>query len=267
VLDFSQIFMTLIQTLFNAWYFVALIIFFKILRTPFIKGKLGEFFVKLILDLKLNKSQYKIMHNITLPTGDGTTQIDHIIVSPYGVFVIETKNMKGWIFGSEEQATWTQTLYKHTTKFQNPLRQNYKHTKTIESSLTLDPEVVFSIVVFVGNSTFKTDMPDNVTYAGGVVDYINTFSEIIIEEEKIDWIVTMIQNEQFQNSRKTDKAHVEHIKKIIGQDKQINQVITSVDWICPKCNSALIERTAKRGQNKGNTFLGCSNFPKCRFTK
>jgi restriction system protein len=83
---------------------------------------------------------------VTLPTEDGTTQIDHVIVSRYGVFVIETKNLKGWIFGSPQQKTWTQKIYRHTTKFQNPLHQDYKHTQTLQAALELDPEKIFPVI-------------------------------------------------------------------------------------------------------------------------
>ncbi len=94
-------------------------------KTPIEKGIAGEFLVNLAINSRLYKKKYHLLKNVTLPTEDGTTQIDHIIVLQYGIFVIETKNMKGWIFGEEHQRTWTQKIYKHTSKFQNPLHQNY----------------------------------------------------------------------------------------------------------------------------------------------
>src|SRR5690606_8837661 len=94
--------------------------------------------------------------NVTLNTPDGTTQIDHVFLSPYGIFVLETKNMSGWIFGSEKQAQWTQKLYKRTFKFQNPLRQNYKHLKALEATLGVNPENLHSVITFAGGSTVKT---------------------------------------------------------------------------------------------------------------
>ena len=69
-------------------------------------------------------SAFERVHNVILPGRDGTTQIDHVVVSIYGLFVIETKNMDGWIFGSAEQRTWRQQFFKKKFKFQNPLRQN-----------------------------------------------------------------------------------------------------------------------------------------------
>jgi hypothetical protein len=111
------------------WWLMPLFITVAILKTPFIKGVIGEFKVNLAAKFFLDKYIYTLFKNVTLPTEDGTTQIDHVIVSRYGVFVIETKNMKGWIFDSPQQKTWTQKIYRHTTKFQNPLHQNYKHTQ------------------------------------------------------------------------------------------------------------------------------------------
>ena len=227
-------------------------------KTPFAKGIFGEFLVNLTVNLKLDKKKYHLLKNVTLPTEGGTTQIDHIIVSQYGIFVIETKNMKGWIFGGEHQKTWTQKIYKHTNKFQNPLHQNYKHTKTIESLLDLETDKIFSIVTFVGESTFKTEMPKTVTQGGGFISFINSKTNKILSQSEVHKIVSMIENGQLSKSRKTNKAHVKHVKKIV-KDKESTS-------ICPKCGSDLVLRVAKQGVNKGNKFYGCSSYPKCRHT-
>ena len=81
------------------------------LKSPWFKGFAGEMRVHISTKIHLNKDKYYVLRNVTLPTADGTTQIDHIIVSEYGVFVIETKNMKGWIFGGVRQKMWTQKRY------------------------------------------------------------------------------------------------------------------------------------------------------------
>ena len=76
--------------------------------------------------LMLPSSMYRQYHDVILPTAGGTTQIDHVFVSVFGVFVVETKNMSGWIFGSERDQDWTQVFPGgRKFKFQNPLRQNY----------------------------------------------------------------------------------------------------------------------------------------------
>lgn len=67
------------------------------------KGEMGERIVIMEAESMLNEDKYHLINDVTLRTEDGTTQIDHIIVSVYGVFVVETKNMAGWIFGNPKQ--------------------------------------------------------------------------------------------------------------------------------------------------------------------
>lgn len=161
-------------------------------RSNHVKGWLGERTVNLLARFSLDKKTYHLIKNVTLPTEDSTTQIDHIIVSKYGLFAVETKNMKGWIFGSEEDEEWTQQLNKHKNTFQNPLSQNYRHTKALEEILGLMPDKIFSVVVFVGNSTFKTDMPENVTYAKGYIAPIKSKTEPLFGEFEVLEIIDKI---------------------------------------------------------------------------
>jgi len=84
-------------------YLFPLLALIAFLKSPFFKGLFGEFFVNLLAKFFLDKNVYHLVKNVTLPAEDGTTQIDHIIVSRYGIFVVETKNLKGRIFGSENQ--------------------------------------------------------------------------------------------------------------------------------------------------------------------
>ncbi|MDX1757907.1 MAG: nuclease-related domain-containing protein [Marinobacter sp.] len=96
-MDFAPV----LQPVFNAlWYLIPLAFLAGVIKSSWFKGKLGEFLVNASARLFLDKNRYHLIKNVTLPTEDGTTQIDHIIVSRYGVFVVETKNMKGWIFGN-----------------------------------------------------------------------------------------------------------------------------------------------------------------------
>jgi len=207
----------------------------------------------------LDKNIYRLFKNVTLPTEDGTTQIDHVIVSRYGVFVIETKNMKGWIFGSPQQKNWTQKIYRHTNLFQNPLHQNYKHTQTLQSALAIDPGKVFSLVVFVGDSTFKTPMPDNVVNAGGYIRFIKSKMQPILSDSEIMDIYSKIESGRLEPSIKTHREHVKHVKTII-EEKQRPADVNS----CHKCGKPMVMRTARSGANQGKQFLGCSGFPKCR---
>src|SRR5215510_12738215 len=166
--------------LLKLWWVIPILFVIGILQSPWFRGLRGEAFVKLAAWLRLPAKTYQRLHNVMMPTPDGTTQIDHIFVSQFGIFVVETKNMKGWIFGSEDQRQWTQIIFKRSFKFQNPLRQNYKHVKALEATLDVPPKAIRSVVAFVGYSTFKSPMPRNVTRGGGYISYIKAFHEPIL---------------------------------------------------------------------------------------
>ena len=252
-MDFSPVINQVVGAL---WYLIPIIILVIVLKSAWFKGVTGEFIVNVLARMFLDKHVYHLIKNVTLPTEDGTTQIDHIIVSRYGVFVVETKNMKGWIFGNPDQKTWTQKIYKHSTNFQNPLHQNYKHLKSLESLLGLNDQQVHSLVVFVGDSTFKTEMPENVTYGWGYVRYIKSKKLLVLSEAGVDVIVNKIGAGMLTPSFKTNREHVKHVKNIVSEKKK--------ETTCPKCGSPMVLRETKNGPNAGKQFWGCSKFPKCK---
>ena len=247
---------TILEPLLQLWYLIPIILIIAFFKSPLGKGIVGEFLVNTSSKIKLNKNKYHLIKNVTLPTEDGTTQIDHIIVSEYGIFVVETKNMKGWIFGNERQKYWTQKIYKNTSKFQNPLHQNYKHIKTIQNALGIDQDKIFSVIVFAGDSEFKTKMPENVRQGIGYIDYIKSKIKKILSKDEVSKIISQIESGRLSKSFKTHREHVQHVKDII--DKKSKQ--------CPRCGGELVLRTAKKGNNTGSQFYGCSNYPKCRYT-
>jgi len=257
--------LSILEQLFATyWWVIPILLTFSFLKTPFMKGVFGEFKVNLMAKFLLDKSKYTLFKNVTLPTVDGSTQIDHVIVSNYGIFVIETKNMKGWIFGSEKQKTWTQKIYRHTSKFQNPLHQNYKHTQTLQTALDIEPNTVFSLIVFVGDSTFKTAMPDNVVYSGAYIRYIKNKTQLVFTDSEVKNICTKISTNRLKPSLKTNREHVKHVKTIVAEKQrptEVKPVLENPDISCPKCGKSMVLRTAKRG---GNQFWGCSGYPKCR---
>jgi restriction system protein len=199
------------------WYLIPIAILLAILKSSWFKGVFGEFIVNFLAKLLLDKKAYHLIKNVTLLTKDGTTQIDHIIVSVYGIFVIETKNMKGWIFGNPNQRTWTQKIYKHSNKFQNPLHQNYKHVKTLESLLGLKEGQVHSLIVFVGDSTFKTEMPENVRHTRGYIRYIKSKKTCVLSQVEVEEIISKIKIGRLTPSFKTHREHVTHVKNIVSK--------------------------------------------------
>ena len=217
-MNFESIFEPILKQLIGSfWYLIPFFILVSLAKSAWFKGIWGEFIVNLSAKLFLDAKQYRLIKNVTLPTEDGSTQIDHIIVSKYGVFVVETKNMKGWIFGSPNQKTWTQKIYKHSSKFQNPLHQNYKHVKTLESLLSVEKEQIFSVVVFVGNSIFKTDMPENVTDGSGYIQLIKSKKQLVLSESEVMDIINKIETRRLIPSFKTNREHVKHVKEIVSK--------------------------------------------------
>ncbi|WP_417666943.1 NERD domain-containing protein [Pseudidiomarina sp.] len=240
-----------------------LLVIIKILNTSWFKGKLGEFLVNLAAKIHLDKDQYHLIKDVTLPTDDGTTQIDHIIVSIYGVFVVETKYFRGWIFGSEKQKTWTQVIYRNKYNFQNPLHQNYKHTQVLKEILQLTEEQIYSLIVFIGDSQFKSQMPDNVFFGARYINFIQAKKMPVLSTEEVRAIRDKIESNALTRSIQTSRAHRQHVKEIIEQ--KTNKSNSADEGVqCPKCGAQMVKRLVKRGEHQGRQFWGCSAFPKCR---
>ena len=330
------------------------------------KGIVGEIVINVAMWLKLDKDIYHRLNNITLPLADGgSTQIDHVIVSRYGIFVIETKNYKGWIFGNEKQRQWTQVIMGRKYKFQNPLRQNYLHIKTLSDLLELEMSYFHSMIAFIGECELKTrdELPEHVL-TSGMASYIKKKQDKILTDEEVKAIVEQIENNRFSKSWRTNRAHKAYLKEkhnpsnkqasdkpnaksvtisanqpapelivkqppkktilqsrevlrwsgqteveasdapfvpssnvlpisqlnnddsvfitpfeVLESEPKIEKAATKEASIiepveasigsdntpaCPKCNGEMVKRVAKKGQQQGQTFFGCSQFPKCR---
>ena len=217
-------------------------------------GKQGESKTKRDIWLSLSSKTYERVHDLIIPSKNGTTQIDHLIISPYGLFIVETKNLTGWIFGSERQANWTQALYGDKYSFQNPLRQTYRQKKILAEYLGVPEGRIHTVIYFVGKCTFKTDLPSNVINAG-LGRYLKSFEDPILADQELEMITYKVKS-LLEETSLTGAAHIQ----------SLNDRHNSSD-ICPRCGSDLVERAAKKGVKAGSTFLGCSGFPKCRYTK
>ncbi|ALG68127.2 nuclease-related domain-containing protein [Beggiatoa leptomitoformis] len=226
------------------------------LKSAFFKGITGEAQVNSAIRCHLDKKSYFLIKNITLPIDSRTTQIDHLIVSPFGIFVIETKNMRGNIYGKEEDKLWTQQLNKTHYTFQNPLHQNYKHVKTLETLLDIDIKKLHSLIVFIGKSTFKTPMPKNVTQGIAFIDFIRRKKTRCFTDTEITDILHRIENSRLSPSLKTHRNHIKNI------DALKTEKPTAMN--CPICGNIMILRTTQQGKAQGKQFWGCSHFPTCK---
>ena len=199
----------MIELIFIVLFVAVLYIFIH--ESPSSLGASGERKVQnKIATLVDEEEGIQVFNDLILETPDGTTQIDHIILSRFGIFVIETKNLKGWIFGGSNQRQWTQTLYRKKYKFQNPLHQNYKHIKAVQDLLGVKQSIIYSIVVFVGDSQFRTEMPSNVLYLHELLPYVRTHNTVVLGERDI-----MIFSQTLSNPAYSDpsnkKKHIQNL--------------------------------------------------------
>lgn len=230
------------------------LIFNYILNGDFSKGKMGEKVVADILEqIPGNK---KIINNIMINDNGKSRQIDHIFINNKGVFVIETKNYSGSIYGKETSNEWTQFLNNEKYNFTNPIFQNYAH-KQIVSKIIDDNRNVISVIVFTRRCNLKVK-----TFRNTVIYTTELKSFILNQENRLNDKQVDEYYNKIMESRITDeevlKNHNYNVKHYIEYK---NDLIDKN--ICPRCKSGeLVVRQSKYG-----IFLGCSNYPKCRYTK
>jgi hypothetical protein len=218
-------------------------------------GWFGELQTVIAKKLFLRSSVYVDINNVTIRTRQGTTQIDHVIISRYGVFVVETKNMSGWIFGREDDPFWTKINRWNKLKFQNPLLQNASHIRALSSVARIAPEKMHSIVLFRGKCSLRTQMPPNVL-TGGYITYVKSKRQVLFTEAEVKRIVATIKAVMLPKTHATNLQHVVHLKQ------RFESTTT-----CGRCGNPLVLRTARSGSNAGKQFLGCSRYPSCRYVR
>lgn len=232
------------------------IILSVILARTYIKrrGKQGEHKVAKILK-RLDKTKYITVNDLLTVNNENYTQIDHIVFSIYGIFVIETKNYSGWIYGSEYADEWIQNKYGNKYPLHNPLKQNYGHIKVLSNLLKIDEDKFISIVAFSNEAELKSSYKQSVVNFRNLKSCILAFQTPVFTFEEISNLSQEINKYQITNKR----IRKEHINKI---DEKLTSKQAKIDnGYCPKCNGKLVERTGKYGK-----FLGCSNYPNCKFT-
>lgn len=226
-------------------------------RSPEEKGAQGERFVARTELERLPLDLFFVFNDVILPTADGTTQIDHVVVADQGIFVIETKNYQGTIYGNERASEWYQYLGDQKYPFHNPLHQNYGHMKSLSANLQLRESVFVPIIVFPNQTKLNIDTQNTVLHSYELADYIRNYTSdsLLTEEEKY------IACEVLRKGRSVDVAtRQEHIMQVRERIRDKDAKIAA--GICPKCGGKLILRNGKYG-----SFYGCSNYPRCQYTK
>lgn len=188
-----------------------------VFKSAKVKGKIGEAIVSGRLRKNLPENEYVVIDDVYLPIEGGTTQIDHLVVSKYGVFVVETKNYSGWIFADGKSKVWTQVSFKKKHTLQNPIRQNYLHVCTIADLLGVPKEILVGVVAFTGDCEFKTPMPEGVVYSRRLAKYIREFDRPILKDKEVAEIIEAIKEWQASVSPEQRKQHIANLKKRHGR--------------------------------------------------
>jgi restriction system protein len=180
----------------------------------------SEYKIVELLAHNLDHNKYFIFNNIILPSQNTeTTQIDHIVVSRYGIFVIESKEVSGWIFANNSRKHWTQTFPRgRKYSMYNPILQNYCHVSAIKNQLGFIGNRIFNVVVFSGDCEFKTEKPENVFYEHELIDYIKSKLEIVLKEVELLVVIGKL-SMLCQVTETTNEEHAQNVENWIKRDK------------------------------------------------
>ena len=218
-----------------------------------IRGKYGETRVASILS-SLPECYYSF-NDVYLKQDDMFVQIDHVVISVYGIFVIETKNYTGWIYGTDTSERWTKNMYGTKYYFQNPLRQNYSHVKTLQRMFGLSIDKFVPVVVFLRGATLKCDTQGMVIYSSQLKHFIRSHAAQILSVSDVERLVKALSLLNIVD-KKVRKAHIENVHQRLYREKCFIH-----NGVCPRCGGRLVERQGHYG-----SFLSCSNYPRCKFT-
>ena len=184
-------------------------------------GKWGEDLIEKKLRY-INKKigeKGKILRNVYLPKYNGeTSEVDVAYITQKGIFVFESKNYSGWIFGNERNEYWTVTLPNEKNQFYNPVMQNRTHLKWMKEFVGEDIPL-FSIIVFSERCELKkvTTYSDDVKVIkeGSIFETIRDFwseSPDMVSEERIEELYARLK-ERTEVDKATKEAHVENIER------------------------------------------------------
>ncbi|MGG7143351.1 nuclease-related domain-containing protein [Clostridium nigeriense] len=182
-------------------------------RNHYSKLNLGEKEVsKILSEIK----GYKLLNDVMIKGENGTSQIDHILIGKKGIFVIETKDYSGEIYGEEYSRYWTQSINKRKNKFYNPIRQNYGHIKALERYLKRS-DIFISVIVFTNKSELKKINSETpVIQLRKLKRFIRKYkSDIRLSKEEVREIYDYIRKGNI-NSFIARKKHVKRIIKNIS---------------------------------------------------
>ena len=224
-------------------------------------GHMGEWLTEYALARGGLPGRMRTWSNVLVPK-DGAvvdeTELDVLMLHERGVFVFESKNYSGWIFGSEGQRMWTQSLNRATKeRFYNPVMQNAAHVRALSKRLVVPERDFVSYIVFSDRCELRKVPADGEGYRICHRDDLLRLVRRDLASRDVAFnglqYSTLEQRIDELAAASTDEAQTFH-----AQDVQVAQSGN----VCPRCGGKLVRRSGKYGE-----FFGCENFPRCRFTR
>jgi len=183
-------------------------------RTPEKSGKDGEAIVRYVLGKNIPQERY-VLNNVIIENNGHSTQIDHILIDSRGIFVIETKNHGGRVYGSESSLEWRQYLGRNSSpnKFYNPIIQNRQHIEALKNFYN-ERDLYISLIVFLDaevHATAKSASIVNILSLQKIMETTTTPHLAPLEIEKIYHIFL----EAIANCSTTEEEHISNVKSKI----------------------------------------------------
>ena len=226
-------------------------------------GEEGEYYVAERLK-RLNREKYFVINDFLFRKRNGyTNQIDHLVVSPYGVFVIETKNIYGYIHGSEKSKLWRSYWRDgRDLAFDNPISQNEAHINALSDRLGDGRQIYYiSVIAFSPNADLQVNVGEDVRviYWTQIRELIRAYAEPVMSIEETQNLYEEILALNITDAEIRSKhGQYANARKVSFEEKTNNAIDSGK---CPKCGGELVRRTGTYGD-----FYGCSNYPDCKYT-
>lgn len=167
---------------------------------------------------KLDMKSYVIFDNVVLPSQGNTahTEIDHIVVSPYGIFCVETKSHRGSIYAYAKNSIWTQYIGSQKHPFHSPVRQNYKHVKAIEDLLgTTIKAPIHSYVILPNATRLVTDMQFVYRHLYQLTESISRHKQPVYNLDECTRILKALAYASSQKKQLTD-VHIQEVRAYLN---------------------------------------------------
>ena len=178
-----------------------------------VKGNVGELILSSILGSL--PAYYHVLDNILLKTKKGSTQIDHVIVSPFGIFVVETKNYKGMMFGDMQGMVWTQVLPRRGHfRVYNPVRQNQGHLENLSKQTKIPLNYMCGVIVFTDPTVNLSNVNCPICFrVDEVYEFINSFNVKLFNNRQIHEIIQRIDKVNIDSYINRQK-HIDYVNSI-----------------------------------------------------